>query len=199
MSENQLVFPGTILGVALDYKPGRNTYVHRGKIVASVVGRMEVDSSSRTCSVSQKRSQKACIRSQEGFHVAQSAIEPFPGQEVVGRINKVNANAAFMEIMQIEGRQLAHTMHGSIRFDEVRSTTTRVPMIELFRPGDTVCAQIMSLSDPRCYVLSALEANNGVIAAVSEFGFPLEVVPNEIFTMRCTGTSAIEKRLVAQP
>jgi exosome complex component CSL4 len=70
-----------------------------------------------------------------------------------------------------------------------------VQIVESFRPGDVVRAEVLSLGDARSYHLSTARNVLGVVYACSLAGQPMVAVDwNE---MQCPATLSKEKRKVA--
>ena len=191
MNTSSEVFPGSVLAHSLNSKSGRNTYRSNGCIISTINGTLDVEKSSGTLSVIPLQGNDK----NEGRPLYN--IVPSPGHEVEGRIQKVTSTSAFVEITYVQGKKLQYTLIGSLRFDEIRLTSHRSPMIDFFRPGDKIRAEILSTADSRCYVLSAFRTHQGVIEATSQMGFPLKAIEGSHLAMKCTGTHDIEKRLVA--
>ena len=77
------------------------------------------------------------------------------------------------------------------------SATTHCPLSSCFRPGDSIRAEVVSVSDPRSVVLSTLGRGLGVVRGVSESGFGLRPRGGREDAMECEGTGVWEERWVA--
>ena len=201
MGDSKIVYPGTILGSGLHHKSGANTNRLHGNVISTIFGVLQEDKASGILSVIPTHTEdKQDVDFPSSSDVIAQRAErfvPAPGHNVLGRIQRVTNGVVLVEITHIEGIKLFHHMQGSIRAEEIRLAGQRSPLIDFFRPGDIIKAEIMSTADPKSYVLSALRQDHGVLQAYSETGFPLTFIENDNTAMKCTQTSVIEKRLVA--
>ncbi|CAA6666485.1 unnamed protein product [Spirodela intermedia] len=103
-------------------------------------------------------------------HKAHGAV-PKPGSMVVGRVTKVMARLASVDIMCVDSKSVRETFTGIIRQQDVRATEIdKVDMYLSFRPGDIVRALVLSLGDARAYYLSTAKNELGVLSAQSSAG-----------------------------
>lgn len=95
---------------------------------------------------------------------------------------------------------LGETFKGIIRSQDVRSTERdRVKIIESFKPGDIVRAQILSLGDGTNYYLSTARNDLGVVFAKSQNGAGGLMYAIDWQTMVCAKTGELEPRKCAKP
>lgn len=95
---------------------------------------------------------------------------------------------------------LGETFKGIIRTQDVRSTDRdKVQIIECFKPGDIVRAQVISLGDGSNYYLSTARNDLGVVFAKSEGGAGGIMYAIDWQTMMCGTTGVIEPRKCAKP
>lgn len=119
------------------------------------------------------------------------------GHAMVG-INGGSGGSTFS--MSQSSSDLGETFRGIIRSQDVRATDRdRVKMIEAFKPGDIVKAQILSLGDGVNYYLTTARNDLGVIFAKSANGAGSLMYAVDWQTMTSPVTGAIEKRKCAKP
>lgn len=119
------------------------------------------------------------------------------GHGVIG-VNGGSGGATFS--MSQSSSDLGETFRGIIRSQDVRATERdRVKMIECFKPGDIVKAQILSLGDGVNYYLTTARNDLGVIFAKSDNGAGNLMHAMDWQTMVSPVTGVIEKRKCAKP
>ena len=119
------------------------------------------------------------------------------GHGVIG-INGGSGGSTFS--MSQSSSDLGETFRGIIRSQDVRSTERdRVKMIECFKPGDIVKAQILSLGDGVNYYLTTARNDLGVIFAKSDNGAGNLMYAVDWQTMVSPVTGVIKKRKCAKP
>jgi exosome complex component CSL4 len=95
---------------------------------------------------------------------------------------------------------LGETFKGIIRAQDVRSTERdRVKIIESFKPGDIVRAQILSLGDGTNYYLTTSRNDLGVVFAKAMNGAGGMMYAVDWQTMVCPSTGEMEPRKCAKP
>ncbi|CCF56233.1 hypothetical protein KAFR_0A07990 [Kazachstania africana CBS 2517] len=95
---------------------------------------------------------------------------------------------------------LGETFRGIIRSQDVRSTDRdKVKMLESFKPGDIVRAQVLSLGDGNNYYLTTARNDLGVIFAKAENGAGGLMYAIDWQNMICPSTGSMEKRKCAKP
>lgn len=95
---------------------------------------------------------------------------------------------------------LGETFKGIIRSQDIRSTERdRVKVIESFKPGDIVRAQILSLGDGTNYYLTTARNDLGVVFAKARNGAGGLMYAVDWQTMVCPTTGDVEQRKCAKP
>lgn len=91
-------------------------------------------------------------------------LVPETGAQVLCRVLRVNPRQATVTIVRINGRDARADFRGVIRQQNVRAREVdSVDVVQLFRPGDVVAAEVISLGDRRSYYLSTAEDGLGVV------------------------------------
>ncbi|KAG2228356.1 hypothetical protein INT45_011148 [Circinella minor] len=181
------VTPGQRLGYAEDYISGAGTYERDGILYASVVGLRSVDSNMDgelpTMTVSREKEQSAV---------------PEVGSVITGKVIRVAPHSALIAIMVVGDTPCREDFAGTIRTQDVRAVEKdKVKIINSFRPGDIVRAEVISLGDARSYYLSTAKNELGVIFATSVAGATM--IPISWQEMQCPKTKTIEYRKCAKP
>lgn len=102
--------------------------------------------------------------------------------------------------LNAQASDLGETFKGIIRVQDVRSTDRdKVQIIDSFRPGDIVRAQILSLGDGSNYYLTTARNDLGVIFARSDGGAGYLMHAIDWQTMICEKTGVTEARKCAKP
>ena len=127
----------------------------------------------------------------------QSLLVPQAGNVVLARIVKITPSFAKVEILCIGDHILKTSYPGMIRIQDIRKTEIdKLKMVDCFRPGDLVRAEVISLGDQRSYFLSTAKNELGVTFARSAAGGVM--VPVSWQEMQCTRTGMREMRKVAK-
>lgn len=109
------------------------------------------------------------------------------------------SGASTFSIHQVSS-DLGETFKGIIRSQDIRSTERdRVKIIESFKPGDIVRAQILSLGDGTNYYLTTARNDLGVVFAKAQNGAGGLMYAIDWQTMICAKTGEIEPRKCAKP
>ncbi|KAL3233871.1 Exosome complex component CSL4 [Nakaseomyces bracarensis] len=109
------------------------------------------------------------------------------------------SGAATFSVSQASS-DLGETFRGLIRSQDVRATERdRVKVIESFKPGDIVRAQILSLGDGTNYYLTTARNDLGVVFARSDSGAGGLMYATDWQTMTAPSTGLSEKRKCAKP
>jgi exosome complex RNA-binding protein Csl4 len=207
--------------------PGRGAYARNGRIYASVVGTLSLESSSQDSHTGSSTGDGDSTRS--GADDSNDAVEA-PGNSphaphryrvsvrsakeiaservlrvedvVLGRVLRITNQQAVVEVLakhRSHGSLLAFPCEGYIRKEDVwAASTDDVQIQDSFLPGDVVLARILSLGDPRRYLLTTAAPELGVIHAVSAAtGQPM--VPSSWKEMKCAESGILEPRKVAKP
>lgn len=94
---------------------------------------------------------------------------------------------------------VGEAFRGVIRSQDVRSTDRdKVRIIDCFRPGDIVRAEVLSLGDGSNYYLTTAKNEYGVVFAKSEGGAGELMTAIDWETMVCERTGVVEKRKCAK-
>ena len=190
------VVPGDRIGTVREVMPSVGTYLQRGHVYASLVGRLELQETNNDGNGKWIVS----VRSKE--NASDRVISE--GQVVLCRINRISTQQAFVSILALEGRKQGtleewQQPEGSIRKEDVRSGASEQVMIqESFLPGDLVLARVLSLGDTRRYLLGTAEPQLGVLRAVSAKSGKA-MIPVSWKEMECRETGAKEARKCAKP
>lgn len=95
---------------------------------------------------------------------------------------------------------LGEPFRGLLRSQDVRATERdKVKMVECYRPGDIIRAQILSLGDGTNYYLTTARNDLGVVFARADGGSGPLMYALDWKTMVVPSTGAIEKRKCAKP
>lgn len=118
--------------------------------------------------------------------------------------NSSNSNNSGSNIVSFSVHQgsseLGETFKGIIRSQDVRSTERdKVKIIESFKPGDIVRAQVLSLGDGKNYYLTTGRNDLGVVFAKAQNGAGGLMYPIDWQTMVCAKTGELEPRKCAKP
>ncbi|KAJ2036787.1 hypothetical protein GGI13_001927 [Coemansia sp. RSA 455] len=183
-----VVTPGRRLGVEQEYEAGTGTYVRNGVIYSSILGTKTIsgdegsDDAKATVSVE---------RSNTKFAI------PVIGSEILGRVVRMNPRAASVAIMMVGSTPCQEDFQGVVRVQDIRATEKDlVQMIESFRPGDIIRAEVISLGDQRSYYLATVKNEHGVVFAQSTDGNSM--VPISWEEMQDPKTLVVEKRKCAK-
>lgn len=186
-----LVAPGDVLAPAASYEAGTGAYIAGESVLASLAGLRQVA--------------PAGSGGKPTVHVmrpgSSAAIVPAVGSRVLGRVTRITAMAATVELLLVDGQPVAEPFHATVRKENVRDKEIdRVKMEEAFRPGDVIKAEVLAMGTQRMYVLSTAAIDLGVVAARSETTGDLMVpVGWEEMEVPGGGAALREKRKVARP
>ncbi|KAJ2810894.1 hypothetical protein H4S07_002404 [Coemansia furcata] len=184
-----VVTPGRRLGVAQEYEAGTGTYVRNGVIYSSILG-------TRVISTSDEGSDDAKTTVSVERSNTKFAI-PVIGSEILGRVVRMNPRAASVAIMMVGSTPCQEDFQGVVRVQDIRATEKDlVQMIESFRPGDIIRAEVISLGDQRSYYLATVKNEHGVVFAQSTDGNSM--VPISWEEMQDPKTLVVEKRKCAK-
>eukprot|EP00884_Botryococcus_braunii_P019234 jgi/Botrbrau1/5995/Bobra.104_1s0025.1 len=185
----KIVCPGDRLGPKVSFEAGEGTFEYDGYICASLVGRKAVT-----------HPQPGAVSQLPTVHVTREGTQPVVpqiGNVVLGKVLRVNARLATLEILCLGNLALEQNFSGVIRAQDVRQTEVdKVDMHTSFRPGDIVRAEVLSLGDWRSYQLTTAKNELGVVFAKSVAGVPM--VSLSWTEMQCPETKTVEKRKVAK-
>eukprot|EP00977_Amphora_coffeiformis_P027242 scaffold34597_cov177-Amphora_coffeaeformis.AAC.10 len=186
------VVPGDRIGTVREVIPSVGTYLQRGQVYASLVGRLtiqQVEDGKWTVAV--ETSEKASDR----------VISE--GQVVLCQVTRISTQQAFVSILALEGKQGTleewQRPEGSIRKEDIRTGVSEQVLVqESFLPGDLVLARVLSLGDTRRYILGTAEPQLGVLRAISATSGNA-MIPASWKEMECPETGAKEPRKCAKP
>ncbi|KAJ2753924.1 hypothetical protein GGI19_002791 [Coemansia pectinata] len=185
-----VVTPGRRLGVEQEYEAGTGTYVRNGVIYSSILGTRTISTSSDEESDDAKAT-VSVERSNTKFAI------PIIGSEILGRVVRMNPRAASVAIMMVGSTPCQEDFQGVVRVQDIRATEKDlVQMIESFRPGDIIRAEVISLGDQRSYYLATVKNEHGVVFAQSTDGNSM--VPVSWEEMQDPKTLIVEKRKCAK-
>ncbi|XP_024008812.1 exosome complex component CSL4 isoform X2 [Eutrema salsugineum] len=186
---SDIVTPGDVLGNATEFKAGKGAYVNDNTIYASLTGSRRIVSP-----LPDSPDQRAIV--EVTGHKAHGLI-PETGSVVTGRVTKVTARMASVDILCVGPKAVHEKFAGIIKQHDVRATEVdKVDMLLSFRPGDIVRAMVLSLGDARAYYLSTAKNELGVVSAESAAGETM--VPISWTEMQCPLSGQTEQRKVAK-
>ncbi|KAJ2739107.1 hypothetical protein GGI20_006165 [Coemansia sp. BCRC 34301] len=183
-----VVTPGRRLGVEQEYNAGTGTYVRNGVIYSSILGTRIVGDKEEAADA---KATLSVERSNTKFAI------PVIGSEILGRIVRMNPRAASVAIMMVGSTPCQEDFQGVVRVQDIRATEKDlVQMIESFRPGDIIRAEVISLGDQRSYYLATVKNEHGVVFAQSTDGNSMVAISWE--EMQDPKTLVVEKRKCAK-
>lgn len=186
---SRFVLPGAVLGALGDYVSGPGTHCVEGSVCASLAGIMSVDDE-RTIEVKHWRRRI----------VSGALLVPSVGSIVTGRISRITAGQANLDIVCCSETVLPQSAPGIIRVEDVFPATvdhTAVQMSNCFRPGDIVKARLTSIGDSKQYWLSTAEPTLGVAWARDSKGDVMLPVAWDEVASPATGSK--QSRKAARP
>jgi exosome complex RNA-binding protein Csl4 len=182
-----MVLPGEIIPPRDGPGPfvsGPGTYTLDGSIYASIAGTPRWEGNEvcvlETIAPSPTGSLGGMNLNTSGFlHFAM--LSPTVGSSVHLRVQRVSTSLASGDIIAINGQWCTSTMsfRGSIRLEDVRKVkgTESYLMVNCFRPGDVVIAEVVGLADARQYQLSTVKEHCGVVKATHVLANGVEEIP----------------------
>lgn len=127
-------------------------------------------------------------------------IDSGVGSNGAGKVAPGGGSGAATFSVSQASSDLGETFRGIIRSQDVRATERdRVKVIESFKPGDIVRAQILSLGDGTNYYLTTARNDLGVVFARSDSGAGGLMYGTDWQTMTAPSTGISEKRKCAKP
>jgi exosome complex component CSL4 len=180
---------GERLGQVREYAAGPGTHVSNNHIHASVIGLKRVVASVEEGGL-------PVMQIMQDEHRFDNQVLRV-GHAVTGRVTRVNARMASMDILCVRDVPLKEKHTGTIRKEDVRSVEIdKVEIGKCFRPGDLVRASVISLGDSRAYYLTTAKEELGVIMAKSAAGATM--LPVSWQEMECPVSKIKEPRKVAR-
>ncbi|CAI4035891.1 hypothetical protein SMKI_14G1000 [Saccharomyces mikatae IFO 1815] len=129
-----------------------------------------------------------------------SPIDSGVGSNGMGIIAASGGSGAATFSVSQASSDLGETFRGIIRSQDVRSTDRdRVKVIDCFKPGDIVRAQVLSLGDGTNYYLTTARNDLGVVFARAANGAGGLMYATDWQMMTSPATGATEKRKCAKP
>ncbi len=130
---------------------------------------------------------------------AGEAVVPRIGDDVYGRVTRVDDKAASVAASVVRGRAPADgAFVGTIRRQDVRAhAVDSVVMDECFREGDVVRAEVLSLGDSRSFYLTTAKDELGVVRATHRESRKT-MLPISWTEVQCPVTGEVEDRKVAR-
>ncbi len=176
----KLVVPGDKLYTIEEFLPGKGTYAYQdGWVRAAQVGEPVVDMLQRTVVVKQ---------------VMKKPYYPSPGDIVVGVIETLSEDIAFINIFSIEGKTSNSTNFTGVLHISQASDKFIKTMYEAYRLGDVVRAKVLNDKSP--FQLTTKGPQLGVIAALcSKCGELLK--RKDDTTLYCPRCGNVESRKVS--
>lgn len=185
---DQVVIPGDFLCPLSDHKSGSGTHIRQGNVYSSLCGKVNIEKTT-------EEAELPLISVLNRKHKVLSV--PDVGSRVICKVSNISERQAKVSILTVEGTTLQQPLNGVIRKSDVREMEKdSVVIFNSFRPGDLVCARIISLGEGNQYVLSTAENELGVFVGRSETGGTLTAVSWS--EMQCSKTGDREKRKVAK-
>lgn len=118
---------------------------------------------------------------------------------ITNNLNSFGSHSNFFQI-HLNSSDLGENFKGIIRIQDIRSTERdKIKINEMFKPGDIVRAQVLSLGDGSNYYLSTARNDLGVVFAKSNNGTGSLMYAIDWQTMICPKTGEIELRKCAKP
>lgn len=130
---------------------------------------------------------------------AGEAVVPRIGDDVYGRVTRVDDKAASVAVSVVRGRAPADgAFVGTIRRQDARAhAVDAVVMDECFREGDVVRAEVLSLGDSRSFYLTTAKDELGVVRATHRESRKT-MLPISWTEVQCPVTGEVEDRKVAR-
>merc|ERR1719282_479090 len=179
------VAPGQQLGDAIELFAGKGTYAENGFVYASVNGEVQ-------------QTDDAKLEVTSVGDVA-SCVVPGVGATVIVRVIRMSQERADCSIVAVGQTPLKEKFGGVIRKQDIRFfEVDKINIVDCFRVGDFVRAQVLALGDARSFVLTTAASDDlGVILARGAAGAPLAPISWQY--MKCPVSGVKEKRKVAKP
>ncbi|MET1101691.1 MAG: exosome complex RNA-binding protein Csl4 [Pyrodictiaceae archaeon] len=162
--QNKLVYPGEELATIEEFIPGDGCYVHDSKIYSAIIGRVQLNMSTRRISVHPLSGKP---------HIPRKNMQVYGYVASIIRDDLALIKIIFDERGQMFSGEFTGILHIS------QATPQKVNnMYEVLRVGDVVKVTILNSTSP--YIVSTKHATNGVVLAFcSKCGAPLFKVPGE--------------------
>ncbi|MCJ2556847.1 MAG: exosome complex RNA-binding protein Csl4 [Candidatus Thermoplasmatota archaeon] len=170
--EKKLVFPGDELAVSEEYIAGEGTLDERGKIYASTVGIVELDSKERVLRV-------------KAFN---PPITLKNGDDVIAVISGTRESMGTADVVQVEGkkRSVSGDTNGSIHVSKVSSSYTKSVKGE-FYIGDIIRAKVIS-TDPSLQLATTGKRYGVLKGFCTQCRIPMIRKGNTLYCESCDST-----------
>ncbi|KAF2658903.1 hypothetical protein K491DRAFT_236758 [Lophiostoma macrostomum CBS 122681] len=219
MAFPSIALPGQLLAPATKYLPGPGTHIHNSSIYASIAG--PVSSAPAQTAKTPSTSKSSTPNSLPLLSIQRappassldpgilgsgggggSSILPSVDSVILGRITRLGARFASLEILTVGDVVCREAFAGQIRREDVRATEKdKVKIEESFRVGDVVRGVVISLGDVGGYYVTTARNELGVVMAWASGGPGVgrQMVPVSWKEFREVGTGWVEGRKVAKP
>jgi len=170
--EKKLVFPGDELAVSEEYIAGEGTLDERGKIYASTVGIVELDSKERVLMV-------------KAFN---PPITLKNGDDVIAVVSGTRESMGTADVVQVEGkeRSVSGDTNGSIHVSKISSGYTKSVKGE-FYIGDIIRAKVIS-TDPSLQLATTGKRYGVLKGYCTECRIPMIMKGNALYCESCEST-----------
>ncbi|MCJ2563161.1 MAG: exosome complex RNA-binding protein Csl4 [Candidatus Thermoplasmatota archaeon] len=170
--EKKLVFPGDELAVSEEYIAGEGTLDERGKIYASTVGIVELDSKERVLRV-------------KAFN---PPVTLKNGDDVIAIVSGTRESMGTADVVQVEGkeRSVSGDTNGSIHVSKVSSSYTKSVKGE-FYIGDFIRAKVIS-TDPSLQLTTTGKRYGVLKGFCTQCRIPMIRKGNTLYCESCDST-----------
>jgi exosome complex component CSL4 len=170
--EKKLVLPGDELAVSEEYIAGEGTLDENGKIYASTVGIVELDSKERVLRV-------------RAFN---PPVKLSIGDDVIAVVSGTRESMGSAEVVKVEGkeRSVSGDVDGSIHVSKVSSAYTKSVKGE-FRIGDIIRAKVIQ-TDPSLQLTTSGSRYGILKAFCTTCRLPMEKKGNQLYCENCDTT-----------
>ena len=206
-----VAIPGQALSSTNTHRAGPGTHVFKDKIFASISGALSIIPNSNN-----PRTPILIISRDPATHDSKSlrsSTLPAVGSKVLCRVTRVQQRQVIASILVIEPSdnftsfdQATYSaatnedlqFQAIMRKEDVRAyEKDKIVLNDMFRAGDIICANVISLGDERNYYVSTAGNEYGVVVATSEDGNAM--IPASWKEMRDVVSGVGEARKVAKP
>ncbi|KII60732.1 Exosome complex component CSL4 [Thelohanellus kitauei] len=197
--EQELVFPGEIVGKTDEFSPGENVYVRDHNILASRVGYVGFMSDKKKIISIHPASlyNPNATKFYESIHI--NAL-------VICKVKSFTDFQCKVDIICVNGKPLISSYRGVIHLENIRPTFENefTKAYHSFRVGDFVLGRVVGVVDNRSarervlFLISTAEPELGVILCKSPFDADSFMIPFSWKEMICPVTHKKELRKVAK-
>ena len=174
----KLVYPGQRLGVIEEFIADTGTYVKKGIIYSSIVGRALLDLLNKRVSV---------------YPLGNKVKVPKTGNIILGQVTRIQKQNAFVCIYMLNKSELSDCFPGLLHISDVESRYTD-SIFYVCRPGDILRGRVVSEKNG-FYHLSTKDKDLGVIYAFcSQCGHLMDFQRSKL---RCSKCGRFEQRMTA--